>query len=222
MGSKKVIAIDGPSGAGKSTIARLLSERIGFYYLDTGSLYRALGVYLSELGINEDDSDEVIKTSLSAVEIRYDGSRVILNSIDYGEKIRTPLAGHLASVFSARQVIRDYLLDYQREFGSNYNVVAEGRDMTTVVFPDAWRKFYIDASQEIRAMRRFRQMLDMGKPITYEESLKDVILRDERDKNRKIAPLRIADNAIYIDTTHLTIDNVIDRLIYHCAEREDL
>lgn len=213
---KRVIAIDGPSGAGKSTIARLLSERIGFYYLDTGSLYRALGVYLNEIGISETVGDDTLRAELHRIKLNYDGSKVIINDVDYTNMIRTPSAGHLASVFSAKSVIRQYLLYYQKEFGRHYDIVAEGRDMTTVVFPDAWRKFYIDASQEERAMRRYRQMIQIGKPITYKESLDDVILRDERDINRDIAPLRIAEDAIYIDTTHMTIDNVVERLMALC------
>ncbi|MCX8026579.1 MAG: (d)CMP kinase [Thermodesulfovibrionales bacterium] len=215
---KRVIAIDGPSGAGKSTIARLLSERMGFYYLDTGCLYRAIGVYLNEKDVKDTDDDDRIIVTLKSAEIVYDGSSVFINGFNYTDLIRTPLAGHLASVFSARGVIRSFLLEYQRQFGRQYDTVAEGRDMTTVVFPDAWKKFYVDASQEVRANRRFKQMLEMGKPITYDEAFKDVKLRDERDMNRKIAPLKIADDATYIDTTHLTIYEVIDRLISLCKQ----
>lgn len=216
---KKTIAIDGPSGAGKSTIARLLSNKIGFYYLDTGSLYRSLGVYLYEGGISESDDDDLISSRLQQLKMDYDGKGVIINGIDYSDKIRTPYAGHLASVFSAKKIIREYLLEYQREFGRNHNLVAEGRDMTTVVFPDAWRKFYIDASQKIRAERRYKQMIQLGKAITYEESLRDVITRDERDMNREIAPLRRAEDAIYIDTTNLSIDEVVERLMSLCREK---
>lgn len=216
----KVIAIDGPSGAGKSTVSRLIAERLGFQFLDTGALYRAVALHLKRKGLNENSTDEEIVNALKGVEIFFVDGRVFLKDKsslegeDISEQIRTPEVGHYASVFSSRKPVRDFLLDMQRNVTINKDIVAEGRDMTTVVFPNAWKKFYLDASLQSRAKRRFLQLRHQNINITMEDAMKDVRDRDARDSSREIAPLRRAEDAIYIDTTELDIDEVIERMLH--------
>lgn len=209
----KVIAIDGPSGAGKSSVSRLVAKRLGYQYLDTGALYRALALHLTRKGVNPEGPDGDIANAAKDAEIRLDGEMVLLNGEDVSDAIRTPEAGHYASVFSARKSVREYLFKIQKDAGQNYNIVAEGRDMTTVVFPDAGVKIYLDASEEGRAERRYRQLQGKGMPITMEEALNDVRERDFRDKNRDIAPLKRADDALYLDTTNMALDAVVERIV---------
>jgi cytidylate kinase len=209
----KVIAIDGPSGAGKSTISRLVAEELGFQFLDTGALYRATALHLRRRGLKEDISDEEIANALKGVEITFMDGKVFLNGEDVSEKIRTTEAGHYASVFSARKPVRDFLLEIQRDAAIENNVVAEGRDMTTVVFPNAWKKFFLDASEEGRARRRYLQLKEKGMDITMDEALRDVQERDKRDQSRDIAPLKRADDAIYIDTTDLNLEDVLKKVL---------
>lgn len=209
----KVIAIDGPSGAGKSTISRLVAERLGFQFLDTGALYRATALHLRRKGLKEDTSDEEIANALKGVEIVFMDGKVFLNGKDVSEEIRTTEAGHYASVFSAKKAVRDFLLQIQRDAAQENDIVAEGRDMTTVVFPSAWKKFFLDASEEGRARRRYLQLKEKGMEITMEEALRDVQERDKRDSSRDIAPLKRADDAIYIDTTDLTLKDVLKRVL---------
>src|SRR5208283_721182 len=151
---KRVIAIDGPSGSGKSTISKRLSEELGFQFLDTGALYRAVALHLRTANLTPESSDAEIGGALKGVTVLFEKGRVILNDRDVSDAIRTTEAGHYASVFSARHAVRDFLLQVQRDAALYDDIVAEGRDMTTVVFPRAWRKFYLDASEESRARRR--------------------------------------------------------------------
>jgi len=222
----KVIAIDGPSGSGKSTISRLIAERLGFQFLDTGALYRATALHLRRRGLKENSSDEEIANALKGVEIVFingkvflkDASRITHHALrsygeDVSEEIRTTEAGHYASVFSAKKAVRDFLLDLQRDASVYNDIVAEGRDMTTVVFPNAWKKFFLDASEEGRARRRYLQLKEKGMDITMEEALRDVQERDKRDCSRDIAPLKRADDAIYIDTTDMSLNAVVDKVL---------
>jgi len=209
----KVIAIDGPSGAGKSTIAKMLAERLGFTYLDTGALYRGVALLFLERGITPEDDDRALEVTLSHTEIRFEQGKVILDGRDVSSEIRTPEVGHYSSVFSARRVVRDFLLDVQREASFAHNLVAEGRDTATVVFPDAYRKFYMDASMEERVGRRHRQLGEMGIRATRAEAEKDVRERDERDQGRDIAPLTKAKDAIMIETTGKNIEQILDLLL---------
>jgi cytidylate kinase len=209
----KVIAIDGPSGAGKGTIAKLLAAKLGFSCLDTGALYRAAALALREKGINPEDSDEKLKNTLSVTDVSFKNGKVSLNGKDVSEEIRTTEMGHYSSVFSARKVVRDFLLDIQRSASLNADLVAEGRDMTTVVFPEAWKKFYLDASVEERARRRYLQLKEKGINITESEAKKDVVERDMRDSGRDIAPLREADDAVLIDSSRMTINEVLENIL---------
>jgi cytidylate kinase len=209
----RVVAIDGPSGAGKSTVSRLVAERLGFRFLDTGALYRAVAWHLTRQGMSPDSDDQMIREALRDVVVRVEGGRVLLNGEDVSDQVRTKEAGHYASVFSARTAVRAFLLDIQRSCANADDVVAEGRDMTTVVFPHAWRKFYLDASVEIRAARRYRQLRDRGTDITMEEARADVTERDERDSARAVAPLRRAPDAMYIDTTLYPLDEVVAMIL---------
>ena len=209
----RVIAIDGPSGAGKSTIAKLLAEMLGFRYLDTGALYRATALGLRRAGVTPDDSDEKISETLKGIQVAFRDGRVYLNSVDVSEEIRTPEAGHYSSVFSARKPVRDYLLPVQRDAARNDNLVAEGRDMTTVVFPNAWRKLYIDASMEERARRRHLQLKQNGVPVSMERAVEDVAARDKRDSERDIAPLRVAGDAVYIDSSNTPLEDVMIKVL---------
>ncbi|MBA4349240.1 MAG: (d)CMP kinase [Thermodesulfovibrio sp.] len=209
----KVIAIDGPSGAGKSTISKLIAEKLGFQFLDTGALYRAAALHLTRKGIKPESSDNEIINALKDVVIALNGEKVFLNGGDVSEAVRTTEAGHYASIFSAKKAVRDFLLQVQRDAARYNDIVAEGRDMTTVVFPDASKKFYLDASVEVRARRRYLQLKEKGMEITMDEALRDVMERDERDSKRDISPLRKADDAVYINTTGLTLNDAIKRVL---------
>lgn len=205
----KVIAIDGPSGSGKSTVAKLLAERLGFSYLDTGALYRAVALMFLEKEITPEDDDSILLEALNLSAIRFFNGRIFLNNRDISVDIRKPEIGQSSSVFSAKKVVRDALLRIQREAAVENNLVVEGRDTATVIFPDAWRKFYMDATTEERANRRYRQLKDMGLDITSETAQEDVTTRDNRDKSRAVAPLKKAEDAIILDTTDKTAEQVV-------------
>lgn len=209
----KVIAIDGPSGAGKSTLARTLAERLGFSYLDTGALYRAVALCFFERGIKPEDGDGALIEALKTSRVRFTKGKVFLGDRDVSEEIRTPEVGHYSSVFSARKVVRDFLLAVQRESAADQDVVVEGRDTTTVVFPGAWRKFYVDASTAVRTKRRYRQLKEMGLAATEKDAEQDVVERDTRDQTRGIAPLMKAEDAIIIDTTDKNAEKVLEDII---------
>ena len=209
----KVIAIDGPSGAGKSTVARLLAESLGFVYLDTGALYRAAALFFLMKGIRPDDPDAALAEALKSAEILFDGGKVLLNGKDVSPDIRTPEVGHYSSVFSARRVVRDFLLGVQRKASLGNDLVVEGRDTTTVIFPDAQKKFYMDASVAERAKRRFRQLQEMGLDVTREKAERDVTDRDARDQGRDVAPLVKAKDAIILDTTDRSIEQILETVL---------
>jgi CMP/dCMP kinase len=208
-----VIAIDGPSGAGKSTVARMLAEKLGFVYLDTGALYRAAALFFLMKGIRPDDSDAVLAEALNAAEIHFDKGKVMLNGRDVSPDIRTPEVGHYSSVFSARKVVRDFLLGVQRKASLRNDLVVEGRDTTTVIFPDARKKFYMDATVAERTKRRFRQLKEMGPDATEEKAERDVIDRDTRDQGRDIAPLTKAKDAIVLNTTDKSIEQILETIL---------
>lgn len=210
---KKVIAIDGPSGAGKTTIAKLLAKKLGFNYLDTGALYRAVALGLINKNIFPEDDDLKIMRALNDLKIKFSDGKVYLNNMDVSEKIRSPEIDHYSSVFSAKKIIREFLLDIQRNAGSVCNLVAEGRDTTTVVFPDAYKKIFLDASPEERGKRRYLQLKEKGIEIDIKDAIKGIIERDKRDSSRDIAPLQLAKDALYIDSSNLSVDEVIEKIL---------
>jgi len=210
---KKVIAIDGPSGAGKSTIAKIIAKELGYEYLDTGALYRAVALNLMRLGINELSSGSELLQGLAKTNVEFQNGTVMLNGEDVSLDIRSPEAGHYASVFSAKKHVRDHLLNIQRNAAVHSDLVAEGRDMTTIVFPAADVKFYLDASVEDRARRRTLEMMSKGFKIDSNRIRLDIIERDSRDSSREIAPLKKADDAFVIDSSGLSIDDVFRKIL---------
>ena len=207
------VAIDGPAGAGKSTIAKRVAKELGFLYVDTGAIYRTVGYHMSLMGIGPKDKDG-IERCIDDVNIRIehqeDGvQHMILNGQDVTDLIRTPEMSMMASGVSAQPCVRAYLLDMQRELARTHNVVMDGRDIGTVVLPDAQVKVYLTASAEIRAERRWKELVAKGQDVKYEDVYIDVVKRDEQDMNRKIAPLKCADDAEVLDCSYLTIDQVV-------------
>jgi len=210
---RQVIAIDGPSGAGKTTIAKLVAKELGFDYLDTGALYRTVALALKNNGIELEDSDDKLKDLLDNSHIAFNNGKVFLNGKDVSEDIRSSEIDHYSSVFSARKVIRDFLLEVQRDSALDADLVVEGRDTTTVVFPDAKIKIYLSASLEERAKRRYLQFREKGIDISIDESRMNITERDIRDSNRKIAPLKIASDALLVDSSNLSVEQVLKKIL---------
>ena len=214
------VAIDGPAGAGKSTIARAAAKELGFIYVDTGALYRAIGLNAIRKGIDLSDTS-AIEQSLEGlkVELSFDESGaqvVLLNGEDVSGFIRTPEVSMSASKVSAVGKVRAFLLDLQRNMAKTQSVIMDGRDIGTVVLPNADLKVFLTASAEERANRRFKEMTD--KSVTYEQVLEDIKQRDYNDMNRDIAPLKQADDAVLLDTTGMTIEEVKSKLKAMIAE----
>jgi cytidylate kinase len=209
----KVIAIDGPSGAGKSTIARLIAKELDINYLDTGALYRAVAFAFINDGIKPEDSDDKLRDVLSKNQIAFNNGRVFLNSKDVSEDIRSAEIDHYSSVFSARKSVRNFLLYIQRDTALNSDLVVEGRDTTTVIFPDARKKIYLDASVEERTKRRYLQFREKGIDISLDESRRKVIDRDRRDASRDIAPLKMASGALLVDSSNLSVEQVVKKIL---------
>ena len=212
----KNVAVDGPAGAGKSSIAKAVAEEIGFIYVDTGALYRSVALYALE---NDLDNDSLI-ASLYKINIRLEfinGSQhVILNEDDVSDKIRTSDVSMNASKVSALPEVRKYLFDLQKKIAAENNIIMDGRDIGTVVLPDADLKVFLTASAEERANRRFLEVRDSN--ITYEKVLEEIKQRDYNDMHRDISPLRQADDAVLLDTTGMTIDEVKNKLKAMIAE----
>ena len=210
---KQVVAIDGPSGSGKTTIAKLIAKELGFNYLDTGALYRAVAMALIKNMIMPEDTDDKLRDILKKTLVTFNNGRVFLNGQDVSEDIRSKEIDHYSSVFSARKIVRDFLLDAQREAALHDDLVVEGRDTTTVVFPDAKKKVFLDASVEERAKRRYLQFRGKGIDITMDEAKMNIIERDKRDASRDIAPLRVAAEALLIDSSNLSVEQVKNNII---------
>lgn len=212
----KNIAIDGPAGAGKSTIARAAASKLGFIYVDTGALYRSIGLYCLNNNIETTDRTEVerILPDIS-VQLKYlDGvQRVILNENDVSEEIRKPECSMAASNVSAIPVVREFLFELQRKMARENDVIMDGRDIGTVILPDAEVKIFLTASPEERANRRFKELVEKGNNPDYDELLKEINQRDYNDMHRETAPLKQADDAILFDTTTLGKDEVVDELL---------
>ncbi len=210
------VAIDGPAGAGKSTVAKLAANELGFTYIDTGALYRAIGQACIDRGVDVTKPEDVLKI-LPGTDIRLilkdGGQRVILNGRDVSDEIRTERASMTASVVSAIPGVRSFLLDLQRSFAKSADVIMDGRDIGTVVLPDADVKIFLTASSESRAERRTRQLAAKGIEADYNEVLSDIIKRDYNDSHRDTAPLKPAEDSIIVDTTELTLKQSIKRVI---------
>ena len=216
------IAIDGPGGAGKSTIAKAAAKELGFIYVDTGALYRSVGLYALRNGIKTDCADEVVPVlSEITVELKFiDGSqRVYLNGEDVSEDIRTPEASMAASNVSAIQQVRDFLFDLQRDIANANNCIMDGRDIGTVVLPDAQVKIFLTASVEERAKRRYIQLTEKGQDVKYEDVLKELEERDYQDSHREIAPLKPAENSVIVDTSDINLEQSIDTVVNVIRER---
>jgi cytidylate kinase len=212
-----IIAIDGPSGVGKGTIAKGIAKRLGLTYLDTGAMYRAFALLAQRSFINVDDEKELTELLLEThISLKSDSDynlKIILNKEDVTDKIRTPEISCLSSNLATKKVVRNTLKGMQRRLGQKGNIVAEGRDMGTYVFPDADFKFYLDATPDERARRRRRQLEESGIRESLDTIKKEVEQRDKQDKERAESPLHPALNAVIIDTTNLTIEEVIEKIL---------
>lgn len=222
--AKAIVTIDGPSGAGKSTISRGLAAQLHFTYLDTGAMYRAVGLALTRQGIDLADTD-ALKKCMETIELDLvpngdDDVRVLLNGEDVSQAIRTPEMGMVASRVSANPLVREKLTALQRQLGEKGGIVAEGRDMGTVVFPKAFRKFFLNASAEERARRRQTQLAEKGQIVDYQEILDQISKRDYDDSRRQLAPLKPADDAIIVDSSSIGPEAVIACMLASIAKSD--
>lgn len=216
------IAIDGPSGAGKSTLAKAFAKRHGFIYVDTGALYRSIGLYAKRKGISLDEIIRIVNfLSDIDVKLEYDdgNQKVILNGEDVSAYIRTPEIAKYASSVSAIPEVREFLLDIQRKIANENNVVMDGRDIGTVILPNADVKIFLSASPETRAKRRYAELLEKGENVSYEQVFADMKNRDANDSGRKIAPAIPAKDAIHFDNSDLSIDDTVDKLTKTVEEK---
>ena len=215
MKYSKVIAIDGPSGSGKSTIAKMVAKKLGHIYIDTGAMFRAIGLHLSKKNIIESDLDKIVN-ELCSLKFDYgesDTSLVVLNGVNLTGDIRQHYVSDIASKYSKISCIRDYLRDFQRGLATTKGCVMEGRDIGTVIFPNAYLKVFLTASDHIRALRRQKQLEQKGEYVGTETILRDIMERDERDSKRELAPLVKASDAIELLTDNYEIDEVIDKIM---------
>ena len=218
------MAIDGPAGAGKSTVAKAVAKRLGYRYMDTGAMYRALAWKVMRQGADPGDENALgIILDSTVVDLGDDAGAptVMLDGADVSGAIRTPEVGQMASRVSGMTIVRRRMAELQRAMGRSGRIVAEGRDMGTVVFPDAEVKIYLDASPETRARRRFDEQAGQDSALTLEETLADVMRRDRRDKERAVAPLRKADDAVLVDSTTLSAAAVADTILREIATKSN-
>jgi len=211
--TRGIVTIDGPSGAGKSTITRRLASELNYTYLDTGAMYRAVGLAIHREGVDL-ENPQALQALLVTIDLQLqanDGDiRVFLNNEDVSHAIRTPEMSMIASKVSANRLVREKLTELQRRIGEQGGIVAEGRDMGTVVFPDAAYKFFLDASPEERARRRVAQLKEKGQDVDFNDTLEQIIKRDRDDSNRALCPLKPANDAIIIDSSEMSIDEVVN------------
>lgn len=213
MGKKISVAIDGPAGAGKSTIARRLAGELGFRYVDTGAIYRTVAYFMDLWGVSPKDVDGVNRyIDELTVGIEYDDEGVqhmLMNGMDVTGDIRTPEISQKASLVSAHAVVRDMLLDMQRNMAEEYDVVMDGRDIGSVVLPKATVKIFLTASPEVRAKRRYQELLEKGQKASYAQVLKDVQQRDYQDTHRDIAPLKMCRDSVKVDTSEMDLEQSV-------------
>lgn len=214
---RPIIAIDGPVGVGKSTVARALARELGFGYLNTGAMYRAVALASRERGISPDrpDVEARLKELLDSLKMTVEGERILLDGRDVSAMLSEPEIGELASRLSTLAVVRARMRDLQRAAGRDGGLVMEGRDIGTAVFPDAEFKFFLDAQVEVRAERRFAELAAKGAKLSREEVLAQLLERDRRDSSRELAPLRCAEDAIVVDSSYLTVAQVLAQIRSH-------
>ena len=210
-----IVAIDGPAGTGKGTVAKLISERLDFVYIDTGAMYRCITLKMIRENISLDE-EEKIKDLLERTKITFknldDKQHVYLDGEDASHLIRKPNVNELVSPVSTIKIIRIKMVELQRKLGEEGNVIMEGRDITTVVFPNAEVKIYLDAKLEIRAERRYKELIARGNDVTYEDTLESIRKRDKNDMEKEMGALKIAEDAVVIDTSNMTIEEVYDKI----------
>ncbi|MBQ7196161.1 MAG: (d)CMP kinase [Synergistaceae bacterium] len=213
--SSYVVTIDGPAGAGKSSVAKRVAQELGIKYLDTGAIYRAIALILAKSEIKP-DAEEFLREALSEIKIELKDKSVLVNDFDVSSEIRTPEVDELASIYSAVPAVREALLGLQKEQENYGSLVAEGRDVGSVVFPEAKVKFFLTASPEARAKRRYLERIAKGKEADYDEILNSIKQRDINDSTRELAPLSVPDGAIYLDTSDMTetqaVNFIVDRV----------
>ena len=213
MAKTYAIAIDGPAGAGKSTMAKRLAKELGYYYVDTGAIYRTVAYFMDLLGVSPKDADGVERyIDELTIEIQYDEDgkqHMLMNGMDVTDEIRTQDISQKASLVSAHAVVREVLLDMQRDVAKAHNVIMDGRDIGTVVLPKADVKIFLTASPEVRAKRRYDELIAKGQKANLPQVLKEIELRDYQDTHREIAPLKMARDSVKLDTSDLEIDGVI-------------
>jgi cytidylate kinase len=210
------IAIDGPGGAGKSTISKTVAKRLDILYVDTGSLYRTIGLFVKLKGVNPKDASAVaaILPEIS-IEVKYENGAQVnyLNGVNHGEAIRTPEMSMYASDVSAIPAVRSFLLETQKQIAKTNSVIMDGRDIGTVILPNADVKIFLTASEECRAMRRYNELIERGQSVTYEQVLSEMNERDTQDSSRKIAPAKPADDAIILDTTGFEFEDSVNAIL---------
>jgi CMP/dCMP kinase len=217
------IAIDGPSGAGKSTVGRALAKRLGYLYIDTGAMYRAVALKVKEKALVLGDESK-LSALVSSLDITFVGkgkeTSVLCNGKDVTKTIRSPEMSRLASDVSRKKVVREALVRKQREMATGGGVVLEGRDIGTVVFPDAEIKFYLDANPEERGKRRFKELVEKGVKVDFKDTLEEVRKRDDNDMSRAISPLRKAEDAFFIDSTGRTVEEIVEEMVNRVKARQ--
>lgn len=216
MGKKIAVAIDGPVGAGKSTVAKLIAKKLGIIYVDTGAMYRSVGLYAVRNGIQTNDAEklkEIIDEINLDVEIIDGVQNIFMNGENVSDLIRTPQISMAASNVSAVIEVRNKLVDIQRDLSKSKSVIMDGRDIGTVVLPNADTKIYLTASPEERAKRRYNELINKGSKVSYQEVYDDLIIRDRNDSTRAASPLKAADDAIILDTTGMSLEEVVNESI---------